>query len=215
MVQAKDSGKDLEHCTQLIRKLDDVDSDMRVDDQRIKTINTLADKLMNQEQAPNAVKSVQQRRNNFNSKWRALQGALSAYRSLLSGAYEIHTFNRDISDTSERIIEKSKVLNSDDRGRDLPQIQTLLRKQEALERDMSAIHSKLIDHEKQATNLKEKYPQSGEDINKKLEELKKLWDKLNSASIKRKQILNDAYKVHKLAADVKEIEQWVSNSLFY
>lgn len=80
MVQAKDSGKDLEHCTQLIRKLEDVDSDMRVDDQRIKTINTLADKLLNQEQAPNALKSVQQRRNNFNSKWRALQGALSAYR---------------------------------------------------------------------------------------------------------------------------------------
>lgn len=101
MVQAKDSGKDLEHCTQLIRKLDDVDSDMRVDDQRIRTINTLADKLMNQEQAPNALKSVQQRRNNFNSKWRALQGALIAYKAMLSGAHEIHAFNRDIGNIKQ------------------------------------------------------------------------------------------------------------------
>lgn len=213
MVQARDNGKDLEHCTQLIRKLDDVDSDMRVDDQRIKTINTLADKLMNQEQAPNALKSVQQRRNNFNSKWRALQGALSAYRGLLSGAHEIHAFNRDIADTSERIAEKSVTLSSDDRGRDLTQVEALLRKQEALERDMSAIHSKLVDDEKHANTLKEKYPQHADDINSKLDELRKSWENLKNTSVKRKQILSDAHNVHKLAADVKEIEQWVNDMI--
>lgn len=213
MIQAKDSGKDLEHCTQLIRKLDDVDSDMRIDDQRIKTINTLADKLMNQEQAPNALKSVQQRRNNFNSKWRALQGAIIQYRSLLSAAHEIHAFNRDIMDTSERILEKSVALNSDDRGKDLAQVQTLLRKQETLERDMSAIHSKLIDDEKQANKLKEKYPQNADDINQKLDELRKLWENLKNSSLIRKQTLNNACKVHKLVADVKEIEQWVNDMI--
>lgn len=211
MIQAKDSGKDLEHCTQLIRKLDDVDSDMRIDDQRIKTINTLADKLMNQEQAPNAMKSVQQRRNNFNSKWRALQGELCAYRSLLSGAHEIHVFNRDVMDTSERISEKSVALNTDDRGRDLVQVQTLLRKQETLERDMSAIHSKLIDDEKQANTLLEKYPQHTSDINQKLDELRKSWENLKTLSVRRTQILNDAFKVQKLVTDVKEIEQWVND----
>lgn len=211
MVQAKDSGKDLEHCTQLIRKLDDADSDMRVDDQRIKTINILADKLLNQEQVPNALKSVQQRRNNFNSKWRALQGELSAYRSMLSVAHEIHAFNRDIADTSERIVEKSIVLNSDDRGRDFAQVQTLLRKQEALERDISAIHSKLMDDETHANKLSEKYPEKVDDIKKQLDTVKKLWENLKNSSMKRKQILNDAYKLHKLAADVKEIEQWVND----
>lgn len=213
MVQARDSGKDLEHCTQLIRKLDDVDSDMRVDDQRIKTINTLADKLLNQEQAPNALKSVQQRRSNFNSKWRALQGALSAYRAMLSGANEIHAFNRDIADTSDRIAEKSVALNSDDRGRDLAQVQALLRKQEALERDMSAIHTKLMDDEKHANTLKEKYPQHADDINAKIDELRKSWENLKNTSVKRKEILNDAHNVHKLSADVKEIEQWVNDMI--
>lgn len=48
MVQAGDTGKDYEHCLSLQRKLDDVDSDMRVDDSRIKAINALADKLMKQ-----------------------------------------------------------------------------------------------------------------------------------------------------------------------
>lgn len=48
MVQAGEAGEDLEHCLQLQRKLDDVDSDMRVDDARIKNINALADKLIRQ-----------------------------------------------------------------------------------------------------------------------------------------------------------------------
>lgn len=211
MVQAKDCGKDLEHCNALIRKLDDVDSDMRVDDQRIKNINVLADKLMNQEQAPNAVKSVQQRRNNFNSKWKALQGAISAYRAMLSGANEVHEFNRDVVDTAERITEKSLAMNSDDRGRDLAAVEGLLRKQEALERDMSAIHAKLNDDENLANKLKEKYSNNGDTINQKIEEVKQSWVSLKNTSVKRKQALNDAYTVHKLAADVKEMELWVND----
>ncbi|KAI4458148.1 spectrin repeat [Holotrichia oblita] len=43
MIQAGDTGRDYEHC-QALQRNDDVDSDMRVDDTRIKTINTLAEK---------------------------------------------------------------------------------------------------------------------------------------------------------------------------
>nr|CAD7394337.1 unnamed protein product [Timema cristinae] len=67
MVQAGDTGRDYEHCLALQRKLDDFDSDMRVDDSRIKSINTLADKLIRQGRSD--TRSVQQRRddliNNF------------------------------------------------------------------------------------------------------------------------------------------------------
>lgn len=67
MVQAGDMGRDYEHCLALQRKLDDVDSDMRVDDSRIKTINALADKLIRQGRSD--TRSVQQRREHFNSKY--------------------------------------------------------------------------------------------------------------------------------------------------
>ncbi|KAL3205246.1 hypothetical protein MRX96_011144 [Rhipicephalus microplus] len=73
MVQAGDTGEDYEHCQALQRKLDDVDSDMRVDDSRIKNINALADKLI-QEGRPNT-RAVQQRREKLNRKWKALQGS--------------------------------------------------------------------------------------------------------------------------------------------
>ncbi|KAG8279574.1 hypothetical protein J6590_101967, partial [Homalodisca vitripennis] len=67
MVQAGDMGRDYEHCLALQRKLDDVDSDMRVDDARIKMINALADKLIRQGRSD--TRSVQQRREHFNLKY--------------------------------------------------------------------------------------------------------------------------------------------------
>jgi len=72
-----------------------------------------------------------------------LQGALSAYRETLAGALEIHLFNRDIDDTNQRVIEKSMAMNTSDIGKDLPAVEHLQRKQEAMERDMTAIEGKL------------------------------------------------------------------------
>lgn len=91
----------------------------------------------------NESKAIQQRRDNFNNKWKGLQGALSTYRETLAGALEIHLFNRDIDDTNQRVIEKSVAMNTSDTGKDLPAVEQLQRKQEAMERDMTAIEGKL------------------------------------------------------------------------
>jgi spectrin beta len=44
MVSQGDLGKDYEHCMELQKKLDDVDSDMRVDESRIGKTFQMADK---------------------------------------------------------------------------------------------------------------------------------------------------------------------------
>lgn len=91
----------------------------------------------------NESKAIQQRRDNFNDKWKGLQGALSAYRDTLAGALEIHLFNRDIDDTSQRVIEKAVAMNTTDVGKDLPAVEQLQRKQDAMDRDMTAIDGKI------------------------------------------------------------------------
>lgn len=72
-----------------------------------------------------------------------MQGALSAYRDTLAGALEIHSFNRDIDDTKQRVAEKSIAMATSDVGKDLGAVEHLQRKQEAMERDMTAIEGKL------------------------------------------------------------------------
>ncbi|XP_026666604.1 spectrin beta chain, non-erythrocytic 5 isoform X2 [Ceratina calcarata] len=212
MVQAGDTGKDYEHCLSLQRKLDDVDSDMRVDDSRIKSINALADKLIKQGR-DNESKAVEQRRDNFNNKWKGLQGALSAYRELLAGALEIHLFNRDIDDTSQRVVEKSVAMNTSDVGKDLAAVEHLQRKQEAMERDMTAIEGKLKEHQTEARKLSQKYPDKAPQINGILSELQSNWDDLQRLTQHRREALNQAYTLHKFQADLHELELWVADTI--
>lgn len=141
MIQAGEIGKDYEHCLALQRKLDDVDSDMRVDDARIKSIYTLADKLIRQGRSD--TQSVKNKRDKLSSKWHGLQGALTAYRERLGGALEVHSFNRDLDDTTSRVAEKAVAMSSTDTGRDLAAVEQLKRRQETLEREMSAIEGKI------------------------------------------------------------------------
>ncbi|XP_058061720.1 spectrin beta chain, non-erythrocytic 1 [Anopheles bellator] len=211
MIHAGDTGRDLEHCNALRRKLDDVDSDMRVDDQRIKNINQLADKLVSQDQVEG--KNVQQRRENFNSKWKSLQGALSRYRELLAGAYDIHVFNRDVDDTAERIAEKMLAMSAEDTGRDLSAVEALKRKQEAIERDMTAVEQKIREHETAAATLADKYPDNAINIVEKLDELKRHWQELQGASVRRAETLGQGYTAHKFTADVRELELWANDMI--
>uniref|UniRef100_A0A1Y9H0U3 Spectrin beta chain n=2 Tax=Anopheles dirus TaxID=7168 RepID=A0A1Y9H0U3_9DIPT len=211
MVHAGETGRDLEHCNALRRKLDDVDSDMRVDDQRIKNINQLADKLVSQDKVEG--KNVQQRRENFNSKWKSLQGALSRYRDLLAGAYEIHVFNRDVDDTAERIGEKMLAMSVEDTGRDLNAVEALKRKQEAIERDMTAVEQKIREHETSAATLADKYPDNAINIVEKLDELRRQWAELQAASVKRTDTLAQGYTTHKFTANVRELELWANEMI--
>lgn len=68
---------------------------------------------------------------------------MSEYREHLAGALEIHLFNRDVDDTLQRVAEKAVAMATEDTGRDLVVVQHLQRKQDEIERDMTAIEGKI------------------------------------------------------------------------
>ena len=55
----------------------------------------------------------------------------------------MHKFISEATDTNDRMNEKAKTLLVEDYGKDLAGVQALLRRHEALERDMTAIEDKL------------------------------------------------------------------------
>ncbi|XP_022241663.1 spectrin beta chain, non-erythrocytic 1-like [Limulus polyphemus] len=209
MVQAGDTGRDYEHCLALQRKLNDVDSDMLVDDSRIKTINSLADKLIRQGRSD--TQALQHRREELNHKWKALQGSIADYRIKLAGALEVHAFNRDVDDTNDRINEKAVTLSVDDDGKDLHVVEALQRKQEAVEREMTAIESKLREHDSEARRLIQKYPDMATPIRTKVTEIQENWRKLTNLCHGRKQRLASAYTLCKFLFDLKKLESWVND----
>lgn len=208
MIQAGDTGRDYEHCQELQRKLDDVDSDMRVDDTRVKHINSLADKLISKGHP-----DVQQRRNNFIGKWQNLQGALEEYRQKLGRASEIHLYIRDVDDTYQRITEKLVALEVEDVIKDLNGIEALLRKQEAVESEIFALEAKIRDHNKVAHKLSQKHPQNSDIIHKKLADLQSHWQHLLQAKQKRKEALDAAYTKQKFLTDLQNMELWVTDTI--
>lgn len=86
---------------------------------------------------------MQQKRDRLLNRWQGLQGALQAYRERLAGALEVHGLTRDVDDTRARIHEKAVTMSSQDLGRDLAAVEHLQRRQEAVQRDMTAIEGKL------------------------------------------------------------------------
>nr|XP_049703877.1 spectrin beta chain, non-erythrocytic 1 isoform X2 [Helicoverpa armigera] len=212
MVQAHELGRDYEHCSALLRKLDDMDSDMKVDDKRVKSICALADKLLQQGPTQQAA-AVSQRRDAFLAKWRALSGALQKYRDNLSAALEIHSFNRDVEDTAERISKKATLFSSSERGRELAAAHELKRKHLARAAEAGAIRDKIQALEGEGKVLANKYPERSQEIETSLQSLREGWDQLQQLAARRTALLDDAIAEHKFDDNLKELELWVSEAV--
>ncbi|XP_075989206.1 spectrin beta chain, non-erythrocytic 5 kst [Anticarsia gemmatalis] len=212
MVQAHELGRDYEHCSALLRKLDDMDSDMKVDDKRVKSICALADKLLQQGPTQQAA-TVAQRRDLFLNKWHALSGALQKYRDNLSAALEIHSFNRDVEDTAERISKKASLFSSAERGRELAAAHELQRRHLARAAEAGAIKDKIRQLEGEGGALANKYPERAKEIETSLQSLREGWDNLQELAAKRTALLDEAIAEHKFDENLKELELWVSETI--
>ncbi|XP_037875801.1 spectrin beta chain isoform X2 [Bombyx mori] len=212
MVQAHELGRDYEHCSALLRKLDDVDSDMRVDDRRVRSVRALADKLLNQGPTQQAA-TVAQRRDAFLSKWAALSGALQRYRDNLAAALEIHSFNRDVEDTAERISKKAAIFSSTERGRELEAAHLLRRSHLARAAEASAVLTRIQELQADGTDLATRHPEHAKDIEESLRNLREGWDNLQKLAERRTALLDAAINEHKFDENLKELEVWVSEAV--
>ncbi|XP_068625866.1 spectrin beta chain, non-erythrocytic 5 isoform X2 [Battus philenor] len=212
MVQAHELGRDYEHCSALLRKLDDLDSDMKVDDKRVRAVNALADRLL--QQGPTAqAGGVAARRDSVLGRWRALSGALQAYRDRLDAALLLHSFNRDVEETEERIAKKAALFSSSERGRELSAAEELHRRHLARWAEASAIADKLRTLREDGTRLATSHPESAKEIEASLKRLDEAWHKLQQLAARRTALLDEAIAEHKFDENLKELELWVSETV--
>ena len=79
----------------------------------------------------------------LNEKWREVQLRSTKNADKFERATEVQTFHRDVDDIKDWINEKQDALNSEEMGKDLRQVQQLMRKHEGLERDLAALQDKI------------------------------------------------------------------------
>ncbi|VBB25988.1 unnamed protein product, partial [Acanthocheilonema viteae] len=204
LVSAGKMGRDMEHCQALLEKLDGTQADASVDQTSVESANCLGQKLI--AQGRSSKDEVQQQLNELNEAWRQVQVKLSLYRSQLRSALEVHAFNRDVEDTCERIQEKLTAVTIDDLGKDLHSVEALIRKQEAVERDMTA-------HDIEAQKLLDKKPPLCNTVIESLQRLETSWKQLAERATARGQALMSSGELHKFLDAMRKAEIWAVDAL--
>uniref|UniRef100_A0A8C3ND41 Uncharacterized protein n=1 Tax=Geospiza parvula TaxID=87175 RepID=A0A8C3ND41_GEOPR len=213
MINVGDVGNDYEHCLQLKKKLNEfrgATSGSTVDDAHIRTINALAVKL--ERQNKEETKTIYERRKQLNEKWNSFHGNLNAYRKKLEGALEIHALIREIDDITERITEKSVLIQALDYGKDVESVENLIRRHEEMEREISVIKSKMEPLELESFRLSTRNPSINDKLTMKQQEMKNNWLRLQGQAKQRKEKLAASYQLQKFNLEMKEILDWAQNT---
>ncbi|CAM5151113.1 unnamed protein product [Natator depressus] len=211
MINIGDMGNDYEHCLQLMKKLNEfrgaASGETTVDDAHIKTINALAMKL--ERQNKEEVKTIYQRQKQLNEKWTSFHGNLNTYRRKLEGALEIHALIREIDDITERISEKSALIQALDYGKDVESVANLMRRHEEMEREISVIKSKMETLELESFRLCKRNPSINDKLSTKQREMKDNWLRLQGQAKQRREKLAASYQLQKFNLELKELLDWI------
>ncbi|NXY31360.1 SPTN5 protein, partial [Pomatorhinus ruficollis] len=214
MINVGDVGNDYEHCLQLKKKLNEfrgaTSGESTVDDAHIRTINALAMKLERQNREE--TRTIYERRKQLNEKWNSFHGNLNAYRKKLEGALEIHALIREIDDITERITEKSALIQALDYGKDVESVENLIRRHEEMEREISVIKSKMEPLELESFRLSTRNPSINDKLTMKQQEMKNNWILLQGQAKQRKEKLAASYLLQKFNLEMKEILDWAQNT---
>ncbi|NWW90294.1 SPTN5 protein, partial [Rhynochetos jubatus] len=213
MINIGDVGNDYEHCLQLMKKLNEfrgaTSGETTVDDAHIRAINALAMKL--ERQNKEETKTIYERRKQLNEKWNSFHGNLNAYRKKLEGALEIHALIREIDDITERITEKSVLIQALDYGKDVESVENLIRRHEEMEREISVIKSKIEPLELESFRLSTRNPSINDKLTVKQQEMKNNWLRLQGQAKQRKEKLAASYQLQKFNLEMKEMLDWTQN----
>ncbi|XP_030854700.1 spectrin beta chain, non-erythrocytic 5 [Strongylocentrotus purpuratus] len=207
MVSAHDVGNDYEHCMELQKKLNDIGSDLSVDDAFVKRMCEMGERLM-KEGNPDQTNNIRKRTKDIKTSWQGLQSGLTKYRKELTNAAEIHAFNRDMDDVMERISEKRNAMDIEEVGKDVNSAESLQRRHGELVRDSTAIETRLKELKKTAAELSKRQPSAKASVLATEQEAEKQWGALCELSQQRQEKLDNSLNLQKFYKDYREMMGW-------
>ncbi|KAK7065236.1 Spectrin alpha chain, non-erythrocytic 1 [Halocaridina rubra] len=208
-LNCEEYGTTLEHVTALQRKYDEFEKDMSVHEYRISEVNKHAEKITQEGQRE--VDIINKHMRDLNEAWKRLCQLALVRKEKLFGALEIQRFNRDANETIAWINEKDASLQTEEYGRDMVSVQSLQRKHEAIELDLSALKDKESYLEKEATRLIEIHANEAVPIQSKLAEIKQLWVSLTAKAQERRRKLDDSHGFHAFLSDFRDHISWIND----
>ncbi|XP_067847252.1 spectrin beta chain, non-erythrocytic 5 [Heptranchias perlo] len=208
MINVGDVGKDYEHCLQLQKKLSKFrgEGDVTVDDAHIKTINSLAARLERRDK--DDVATVHRRKQQLNERWNSFQGNLNKYKKKLAAALEVHALIREMDEIKERMGEKSLLIHGLDYGRDVENVEKLMRRHKETELEITVIQDRTEVLEADARQLHKSQSPMCDKLSLKQGEMQESWLRLQKEAKLRKEKLEASYQLQKFNRTVRELLDW-------
>ncbi|KAL3315949.1 Spectrin alpha chain, non-erythrocytic 1 [Cichlidogyrus casuarinus] len=208
-VSSEEFGQDLEHVENLEKKYEEFLKDLEFQGSKAQEIYTQADELLKANFPESDL--INRKQTEVREELEKLRELAARRQQKLFEAREIQRYFRDTDKAVSWIQEKSVPLQIDDTGRDLISVQALIRKHEALERDITALEEKVNQLVTGADSLSQKHPDSKQTIESRKVVLLDAMRRLLELAKHRKALLNDSLQLHRFLSDWRDLNLWTSD----
>ncbi|XP_011638312.1 spectrin alpha chain [Pogonomyrmex barbatus] len=192
----------------LIKKHEDFDKAINAHEEKIATLQTLADQLIAAEHY--AAKPIDERRCQVLDRWRHLKDALIEKRSKLGESQTLQQFSRDADEMENWIAEKLQ-LATEENYKDPANIQSKHQKHQAFEAELAANADRIQSVLAMGGNLIEKHQCAGSEdaVQKRLASIADQWEYLTQKTTEKSMKLKEANKQRTYIAAVKDLDFWL------
>ncbi|XP_033632547.1 spectrin alpha chain, non-erythrocytic 1-like [Asterias rubens] len=185
------------------RKFENLLTDLVANQGRIDRINKMADEFVRTGHSKQA--DVRKRQKEINDQWERLMKLKEEKEKMLEGASSIELYNHSWGECKEWIMDKFHALSSYDPGKDTQSVQDLQRKHENLQRELAPVQEKLRKLGLLAKAVKTSYPNEGDHIDQRQNEIRELWDTLEAKAAERRAQLEQSRDISRFHHETKEL----------
>ncbi|TPP57241.1 Spectrin alpha chain non-erythrocytic [Fasciola gigantica] len=191
------------------KKVDDLVVEQKEREARVTELCAKADKLKRGGQTE-AVEKIEGIIMQLQKKYEQLEEVTTRKAKDLDDINAVQRYHRECDEAKDWIEEKESRLLTDDLGSDLTSVQRLIRKHDALERDMVALDDRVKQLDSKAADLVQTHPSEAEAICRHQEEINQNWNALASIAEQRKAKLLDSLDLQKFLADCRDLQSWIN-----
>lgn len=202
------SEVDGENVESLIKKHEDFDKAINSQEEKIATLNGLADQLIRSQHY--ASKQIADKRDQVLERWRRLKEAMIEKRSKLGESQTLQQFSRDADEIENWMAEKL-AMAADESYKDPANIQSKHQKHQAFEAELAANAERVDNVIDMGRKLIDKKQCAGSEpaVQQRIQSITEQWKHLTTKTTEKSLKLKEANKQRTFNAAVKDIDFWL------
>ncbi|KAF3849432.1 hypothetical protein F7725_015929 [Dissostichus mawsoni] len=204
-----DKGDSLDSVEALIKKHEDFDKAINVQEEKIAALQSFADQLVGADHY--AKPEIFNRRNEVLDRWRRLKAQMIEKRSKLGESQTLQQFSRDVDEIEAWISEKLQTA-TDESYKDPTNIQSKHQKHQAFEAELHANADRIRGVIDTGNTLIQRGACAGSEdaVKARLSALDEQWQFLVNKSAEKSQKLKEANKQQNFNTGIKDFDFWLS-----